>query len=372
MTLQASGTITMAQINAEFGRGNDLNSYRGTTWYTDAGASGTFSSGAISMSDFYGKRATSPMWTGTITTNQNKLNLRAWAIANGYSGSGAAQITIASGVYIYSDTVGTPALTIDGSWGGLTLINNGYVMGMGGTGGGYSYNVAISPTKSYPNDGQTSGSAAISLGVSCTIQNNSYIGGGGGGGGSCLAGVANAGYGGGGGAGGGAGGTSYLTTSSGTTWYYGGAGGAVGSSGANGNATNGNLSGGGGGRIMPGSNTTLTLTTPYGGSFTSTGGGANTAGSAYANNVTNATTSGASAVGLGGSGGGTGGGICATGYYSYASGGGGGGGYGASGGTGKSGVNSDQNTGAAGGYCVALNGYSVTWSATGTRYGAIA
>ena len=52
----------MSQINAEFGRGNNLNAYRGTTWYTDAGGSGTFSSGAISMSEFYGKRA-SPAFT---------------------------------------------------------------------------------------------------------------------------------------------------------------------------------------------------------------------------------------------------------------------------------------------------------------------
>lgn len=60
MTLQASGAISISQINSEFGRGNDLNSYRGTTWYTDAGSSGTFSSGAISMSEFYSKRPTAP------------------------------------------------------------------------------------------------------------------------------------------------------------------------------------------------------------------------------------------------------------------------------------------------------------------------
>ena len=40
----------MSQINAEFGRGNNLNAYRGTSH-----ASGTFPSGAISFSDFYGK-----------------------------------------------------------------------------------------------------------------------------------------------------------------------------------------------------------------------------------------------------------------------------------------------------------------------------
>lgn len=66
-TLQSSGAISISQINAEFGRGNNLNAYRGTTWYTDAGGSGTFSSGAISMSEFYSKRAT-PAITISLTT----------------------------------------------------------------------------------------------------------------------------------------------------------------------------------------------------------------------------------------------------------------------------------------------------------------
>ena len=50
MTLQSSGAISMSQINAEFGRGNNLNAYRGTSHST-----GTFPSGAISFSNFYGK-----------------------------------------------------------------------------------------------------------------------------------------------------------------------------------------------------------------------------------------------------------------------------------------------------------------------------
>lgn len=142
MALPSSGTITMAQINAEFGRGNNLNAYRGTTWYTDAGGSGTFSSGAISMSDFYGKRATSPMFTATIYAHYDQLNLRSWAVSNGWNGSSPATITLASGYWIYSSTTGAAALTIDGSWpGGVTFINNQYVAGMGGGGGTGNGNV---------------------------------------------------------------------------------------------------------------------------------------------------------------------------------------------------------------------------------------
>lgn len=52
--------ISMTEINAEFGRGNDLNSYRGTQWWQDDGANGLFSSGAISFAEFFSKRATDP------------------------------------------------------------------------------------------------------------------------------------------------------------------------------------------------------------------------------------------------------------------------------------------------------------------------
>ena len=61
MTLPLSGSMSISQINAEFGYGNDLNSYRGTIWYTDSGQQGVFSIGSpISLGDFYGKRKTNP------------------------------------------------------------------------------------------------------------------------------------------------------------------------------------------------------------------------------------------------------------------------------------------------------------------------
>jgi hypothetical protein len=65
MTLPLSGSLSIQQINAEFGRGNDLNSYRGTVWYTDEGASGVFPiNSSISIGDFYGKRPTAPSGGG--------------------------------------------------------------------------------------------------------------------------------------------------------------------------------------------------------------------------------------------------------------------------------------------------------------------
>lgn len=69
--LQSSGAISMSEINSVFdSRGQNLNAYRGTTWYTAAGGSGTFSSGAISFSDFYSK-GPSPAVTISLASLNN-------------------------------------------------------------------------------------------------------------------------------------------------------------------------------------------------------------------------------------------------------------------------------------------------------------
>lgn len=383
MPLPSSGTLTMAQINAEFGRGNDLNSYRGTTWYTAAGGSGTFPTGAISFSDFYGKQLASPSFSFTISSHQANANLRSLAVAAGWNQSSAVIATLAAGYYIYSTAVGTPALTIDGSFpNGVTLVNNGFIMGMGGHGGGYYYNNGTAPAVTVQNWEVSSGGNAISLGTSCTIQNNSYIGGGGGGG--SYGGASNTG---GGGAGGGVSGSLYYWTG-GTAVVYsrtGAAGGGLGSNGSNGSgAASASIAvvtdaatGGGGGRIMPGSNTgtpsasngTVTVYAGFG------GGGGNAGGDASVPEVSGANNF--NTVGIGGSAGGSGSASIYAAYYYSAGASGGGGGWGASGGRGQgdsalttSPVQTYPSV-TTGGKAVHLNGYSVTWAATGTRYGAI-
>ena len=60
MTLPSSGQISLLDIDGEFGIGTDLGSYRGVTWYTDAGGSGTFTNTNLGMDQFYSKRATPP------------------------------------------------------------------------------------------------------------------------------------------------------------------------------------------------------------------------------------------------------------------------------------------------------------------------
>lgn len=329
MALPSSGSISLSQVNVELGLSAtatiDMNASNVRTLFGKA-------SGAISMSDGYGK---SNVFKATISTNQQQMNLRTWAVAAGWNQSAPAEITVASGVYIWSDSNATAAMTIDGTWpGGVTVINNGFIMGRGGNGAG-------------TQSAQTAGGPAISLGVATFITNNSYIGGGGGGGGTGYNWYPGAG----GGAGGGRGGNGGLGGFNGTVTGAGGAGGSVGASGSNGNLGNAVKGGyecsggGGGGRIMPGTGGPVGAANSNG-----LGGGAGGSGSSM----------GGAYGGAGGSGGNAGGNGVGSVYSS-----GGGGGWGASGGSGGT------QGGAAGGKAVALNGFTVTWNTTGTVYGAV-
>lgn len=184
MTLPSSGALTMSAINAEFGRGNNLNAYRGTTWYTDAGASGTFTSTNLGFDQFYSKRATSPTFSFTIGSNQTNANLRSLAVSAGWNQSSNVVATIASGVIISSNSTGTPALTINGSFpGGVGLVNNGTIVGMGGS-GGYGGNHPYSGGGGGGPGG--AGGTAVSVSVATTITNNGTFAGGGGGGGGGI------------------------------------------------------------------------------------------------------------------------------------------------------------------------------------------
>ena len=132
----------------------------------------------LKLSQFAGVNG---IWTATVTTNQANFNFYNWAVANGYPGSGPAQIIVAPGVYIYGDNFGYnstgtfPAM--------LYIINKGYIIGYGGQ-GGYSFtNYKNQVTSAYP----TAGMVALQLNCDTTIDNTSgYIGGGGGGAGGVV------------------------------------------------------------------------------------------------------------------------------------------------------------------------------------------
>ena len=159
------------------------------------------------------KEVEDTVWEGTITSNQQELNLVDWATSRGWNGSDKVKISIAGGVYIYSDDAGPgdpkadhikiPAIQIDEFPNGLDLINNGFIMGRGGD-GGYNYKGFKKYGGKY-GVGQNGGDAVrVTSNSRIVINNKGAIAGGGGGGG----GSGTQGGGGGGGAGGGWGGTS--------------------------------------------------------------------------------------------------------------------------------------------------------------------
>jgi hypothetical protein len=349
MPLPSSGAISLSQVNTELGRASTA-----TINLNETAVRSLFgvASGTISMSQGYGK---SSAFAATITTNQQQLNLATWASANGWNGSSGATITINSGVYIWSNDRNVAGLTTGSFPGGLTIINNGFIIGKGGDGAKY--------TSSVKTEGQAGG-PALSLSVNVTIQNNNYIaGGGGGGGGNSLGGPGGGtGYGGGGGAGGGTGGSSYHSSVRGTGIIVGGTGGAIGASGGSGGTNFSQCSaGGGGGRILPGTGGTGANSTAI-----ATGGGAGGGGG-----VGPAVQTNGAPLAFGGGGGGGGWGAAGGSTRNTASAGGAGGAGNAVGGnatgTGTSGI----IAGYAGGNSVQLNGYSVTWTATGNRWGNI-
>ena len=332
-----TGTASLDNVQTEFGGVNPIgiNEYYGV-------ASGVPASGTISINNFRGK---ANIFNFSITGNTAYANIQTLANNAGWNGSANVVCTINSGVWVYSDSTGTAALTIPNAFpNGITIVNYGKVIGKGGTGGGYG-----------AETGLVGGVSIANSKTGAVIQNMSggYIAGGGGGGGCMRYNTYADRGGGGGGAGGGVGG--YARAADGST-AGGGAGGGLGASGGRGGSYSAYIAwenlrgleggagggagmcwnttvgaGGGGGRVLPGS-----------------GGGGNRQ---------------CGGVGAGGSGGGGGGsGYNYQGYYAA----GGGGGWGASGGQATWGAGIVYG----GGGGKAINsGVSYSLSNSGTIYG---
>lgn len=305
MALQSSGAISLNDIHVEVG--GSSGSQASLNDSDIRGLIGKASGAQSSFSEFYGASAETVLTSGGTVNGQAQ---RQEITVSSFISSGGT-LRIPSNIWVWSNSTGTAALTVDIP---CTIINEGKIIGRGGNGG---------------QRGQTAGSGGYAVRITSsgvTIQNASgaYIAGGGGGGGSRES---NPIYkegqgGGGGGAGGGNGGVGDSRGGETAQDAAGGTGGALNASGSNGSTpslqgTDYGGGGGGGGRVLPGSTTSGFVSSTYSysrGGLGGSGGGVGGEGDqadggdgSGANNVGgNAVLSGYPDVGGGGGGGGWG------------------------------------------------------------------
>jgi hypothetical protein len=337
MTLPASGAISLNNVNVELGLSGTASIDMGS-----AAVRGLFgvASGAISMSDGYGKSNEFILTSAGLVNGEKQ---RQQISVSSFISSGDT-MRIPSDIWVWSDNTGIAALTIDIP---CTIINEGKIIGKGGDGVG--------------RDAGLPGGRAINItssGVTFTNASGAYIGGGGGAAGSSR----NEHYsgGGGGGAGGGAGGNSINSAATGGGGAAGGAGGALNAAGATPPSQYPKApGGGGGGRILPGVGGL-----PGNGSRSpGQGGGAGGGGFSWAN----------TSYEIGGAGGSAGAagnvnGSNITSSFAHV-GAAGGGGWGAAGSISISYSGFGNANGGAGGAAIVPNGNAYTLSNSGTIYG---
>jgi hypothetical protein len=369
MPLPSTGSIAMSDVNVEIRRPSSQTLNLGDTEVRKLFEKTT---GSVNLASGRGK---SYLYELFLNSNAINVNARTVAISQGWNQVSPLKIIISSGVYIYSESTSSPALTISGSFpGGVTLVNNGFIIGMGGRGGGPASDPGYINTQGWSGN---SGGPAISLGANVTIENNSYIAGGGGGSaGVTISGSTTTTLGGAGGAGGGSAAPNILVN---LGVYPGGAGGGPGSSGANGAVQVGNngvigafqfnnsigFRSGGGGRILPGVGGAGHFgTNPAYGGGAGGGGGMNVMWGFAPFNPSVPAIRGYSRTGGGGGWGAAGGSAFAGATTSGAGGSSNNPGESAAGGNFVAG-------GGSGGAAVLLNGFTITWTAFGTRWGSI-
>lgn len=306
MAIQSSGSISLSDIQTEFGGSNPISLseyYQNASpdLVTENNTNVPNTGNPIDISDFYGAELSFP-YTFDAANADTDVDLESFLTAEGWDGTSPVSITIPSDAHIKATSTSNAAITISSAFNGLlTITNEGKISGKGGNGGG------TGQFAGYPGGPAITNNAT---GVTLVNASGAFIAGGGGGGGSWFDSNLNT-WGGGGGAGGGAGGSyggyaggsggytlqlgTFVHPTSGLTvpYMWGGGGGSYSGGGTRGSdglglPGTGNANGGGGGACGGGGR-------GYGNSAGGGGGGL------YGNNFTTMDS------GLSGAGGGGGG-----------------------------------------------------------------
>jgi hypothetical protein len=209
--------IGLSTIQTEYGGSNPISLseyYRGGSYVlAHPNNTGIAASGAIRVGAFFNQ---SKRWIVTVTISATTANFNLRAFLNATYGDYSSiptdvTVTINSGVYLYASSTALAGFDTGSAWAAtstITVINNGYIIGMGGA-GGVGYNGA----------GEAGGPAMIIRYPTIVNNTNGYIlgGGGGGGGGGGMFYTPNGAYYASGGGGGG--GQSYQTSAGGANIY---------------------------------------------------------------------------------------------------------------------------------------------------------
>ena len=115
MTLPTTGALNLSAFNTEFGRGDDIANYHGVKFYKASTSTlGTFNTGLLHFSDFYGtQNGISINVTISSDTQNYVISPTNGSISPTYvAGFTTINVTINSGIYVGSSSTGTYALTV--------------------------------------------------------------------------------------------------------------------------------------------------------------------------------------------------------------------------------------------------------------------
>lgn len=182
MVLPTSGSLSMAQINQEFGKGTSLSEYRGQFWFKPSNrTTGYFTSTNLGMDQFYG---TTPALIIDVYGTNYDFNLRNAVLNSGWNGSSPISIICNVYGYMLASSTGVYAFYTGSYPAGsnltLNVLGGAVIAGRGGAGG---IGAPSGVCGCVPGNPGQQGGPGLILQTPTWLYNYGTISGGGGGGG---------------------------------------------------------------------------------------------------------------------------------------------------------------------------------------------